>query len=188
MFSPRASLVCLVCLCASAAGCQTPSKLAALFSRKETTVAMTRPQNQPTPGQPTPGQAQVLLDAGMEVQWRVQTAEDQPGQVTSGQALVGPDGTVVVGPYGTCKVAGLSLDQATIALEQHLATYMKTPSVQLSATVSTNLAVSANQADLAWRPAPAPGPAAFGRAAPIEPAGTVVQTSSAWGAQPTARR
>jgi hypothetical protein len=102
--------------------------------------------NKPASQIPTAG-PQIFLDPGMEIQWQAQTTQNEPGQVTSGTGMVGPDGTVVIGPYGTCKVAGLSLAQATAALEEHLAAYMKTPTVRLSATVP------ASQVDVAWRSA-----------------------------------
>jgi hypothetical protein len=136
MIRSRAAL--LACLAVSVSGCESTPRLAALFARHDTAVAVERPVVQ----------TQVHLASGMEIQWQAQTSEDQPGQVKNGKGFVGPDGTMVVGPYGTCNVAGMTLDQATKALEQHLALYMKSPSVQLSTTVP------ANQPNMAWRSAP----------------------------------
>jgi hypothetical protein len=148
----RASLAYLAGLCALAAGCKSTSMVSTLFARKPETVVA---KSVATP--PSSSQVQVVLDQGMEIQWQVQTAQDQPGQVTSGKALIGPDGTVVVGPYGTCKVAGLTLGQATLAFEQQLAPYMKAPSVQLSTAVAAG---SYDTSDLAWRPAQTHGQSA----------------------------
>jgi hypothetical protein len=79
--------------------------------------------------------SQVLLAPGMEVQWATATASEQPGHVRAGQSMVGPDGAIELGPYGSCPVAGLSLDQATRAVEKQLASYMKSPQVRLTTTM-----------------------------------------------------
>src|SRR5262249_20267109 len=112
-----------------------------------TTVAMSRPLNQASTNPAPSVQTQVLLNPGMEIHWQVATAQNQPGQVSKGTGLIGPDGTMVIGPYGTCKVAGMTLQQAGTALEQQLAAYMRSPTIQLSAVLP------ASQTDLAWRSA-----------------------------------
>jgi len=150
MAARRITLAVFAALSVISSGCQSTTSggggirefVAGIFARKPTDMAMTTPA-----AQPMPAQAKVYLNPGTEVQWQVRTAQDQPGQVSSGRGMIGPDGTVVVGPYGACKLAGLTLDQATLAMENHLAAYMQTPSVQLSATIagSTN--------DLSWRSA-----------------------------------
>jgi hypothetical protein len=159
VFSCRASLACLAGLCAFAAGCKSTSTVSTLFSRKPEAVVV-KSVATPTPS----GQVQIILDQGMEIQWQVQTAQDQPGQVKSGKGLIGPDGTVVVGPYGTCKVAGLTLDKATLAFEQQLAPYMKAPSVQLSTALSTP---SADNPDLTWRSAQTHGQSTVAGGTPV---------------------
>jgi hypothetical protein len=128
---------------------RTTPMFGGLFPRQEPVLAVTRPS-----GQYPVAQAQFVLNPGVEIQWQAQTARVQPGQVTSGKGMVGPDGTVVLGPYGICKVGGLSLDKATTAVEQHLADYMKAPAVRLSALVPSSQPMSTGRADLAWRSAP----------------------------------
>jgi hypothetical protein len=140
-----------------------------LFTRQEPLVAMTTPSAQNY----TVG-SQFFVSPGVELQWQAQTAQDRPGQVTSGKGMVGPDGTVVLGPYGTCRVGGLSLDKATAAVERHLADYMKTPSVRLSATVPNNQSMPMNRADVAWR------------SARIGSSDTAIQTTTTSGVQPVA--
>jgi hypothetical protein len=91
------------------------------------------------------------LDPGSEIHWQAQTAHVEPGQVTQGTGMIGPDGTVVLGPYGTCNVGGMTLDRANRVVEQHLASYLDTPTVRLSAVVTTDQAAPTLRADLAWR-------------------------------------
>jgi hypothetical protein len=144
MFFPRPGTVCgtfLAGLCVLNAGCQSPQRVGRSQPSEATPAFFARAP-----------QSQVLLDAGMEVSWQAQTAQDQPGQVKAGTGMVGPDGTMVIGPYGTCKVAGLNIDQAAQAVEKQLALYLPAPNVQLTATVPSQ------QANLAFRPARATAP------------------------------
>ena len=113
-------------LCSLAAGCQSTKSITAMFHRHEAPAEMDKT-----------GQQQLVLRPGTEVQWQVQATDKQPGLVKNGSGTLAPDGTVEVGPYGTCKLAGLNLTQATTALEKHLAVYMTTPSVQLKLLSST---------------------------------------------------
>jgi hypothetical protein len=144
---PRACLICLAGLCSLAAGCQSTPLVGGMFTRSGTAVAMNKPLGQLSPNSVPVVQTQLFLDPGMEILWQVATVQSQPGQVSRGTGMIGPDGTVVIGPYGTCKVAGLTLQQAGVALERHLAAYLKNPTVQLSAVLP------ASQTDLAWRSA-----------------------------------
>lgn len=50
-------------------------------------------------------------------------------QQIAGQHLVGPDGTVMLGSYGSVPVVGLTLDQAKHAIEEHLSRYLDQPEV-----------------------------------------------------------
>lgn len=156
-------------LLALSAGCQGPSTFGTALARFDMgsserssgiqTVAATGPQRL----------QQRLIQPGMEVHWVVNTSKEQPGQVRSGKTLVGPDGTMVVGPYGTCKVAGLTIDGAGAALEKHLAAYMKSPSVRLSA------AASEHEVELSWRPTGVAGHSGVIQAAGPQPKEFVVQ-------------
>jgi hypothetical protein len=174
MFAFRAASMLLLCLCCLNAGCQAPYKVTSLFgseglfsqgffSRQRPAEAVAQVQQQ-TISTPTP----IVLATGMELQWRVRTAQEQPGQVRSGSGMIGPDGTVEVGPYGTCKVSGMTLDQAALAIEQHLAAYIQTPSVQLSATSP------ASQTALAWRSARTGGQGTVARSGATTPGTTVL--------------
>jgi len=53
-------------------------------------------------------------------------------QPISGEHLVSPDGTVNLGTYGTVYVAGMTLDQAKLALEEQLAKFIDHPQVSMS--------------------------------------------------------
>jgi len=50
-------------------------------------------------------------------------------QQIAGQHLVGPDGTVTLGSYGSVPVIGLTLAQAKTAVESHLQQYLEDPEV-----------------------------------------------------------
>jgi len=50
-------------------------------------------------------------------------------QQIAGQHLVGPDGTVTLGSYGSIPVVGLTLAQAKSVIEQHLAASLEDPEV-----------------------------------------------------------
>lgn len=48
-----------------------------------------------------------------------------------GEHLVGPDGTVTLGKYGSVYVCGMTLAQARLAIEQHLSQYLENPQISL---------------------------------------------------------
>ena len=52
-------------------------------------------------------------------------------QQIAGQHLVGPDGTVTLGAYGSVAVVGLTIAQAKYAIEQHLALFLEDPEVAI---------------------------------------------------------
>jgi polysaccharide export outer membrane protein len=52
-------------------------------------------------------------------------------QQIAGQHLVGPDGTVTLGSYGSVVVAGLTLADAKLAIEQHLTQFLDSPEVAI---------------------------------------------------------
>jgi protein involved in polysaccharide export with SLBB domain len=59
----------------------------------------------------------------------VALAASAGAQQISGQHLVGPDGQVNLGSYGTVYVAGMTLDQAKVAIEQKLSERLERPEV-----------------------------------------------------------
>jgi polysaccharide export outer membrane protein len=52
-------------------------------------------------------------------------------QQISGEHLVGPDGNVTMGCYGSVTVVGMTLAQAKLAIEQHLAQFLDQPEVSV---------------------------------------------------------
>jgi polysaccharide export outer membrane protein len=80
-------------------------------------------------------------------------------------AIVGPDGTLAIGPFGTVAVAGLTPEQARLVVEKHVARYVAHPRVEVRALASTpqrpvewravrGAAPEATEAgDSVWRPA-----------------------------------
>jgi polysaccharide export outer membrane protein len=52
-------------------------------------------------------------------------------QQIAGEHLVGPDGTINLGTYGTVYVTGLTLEQAKAAIEKHLAQHLDAPLVSV---------------------------------------------------------
>jgi len=50
-------------------------------------------------------------------------------QQIAGQHLVGPDGTVMLGTYGSVPVVGMTLQQAKFAIEAHLRQFLEDPEV-----------------------------------------------------------
>lgn len=86
------------------------------------------------------------LSRGQEVLWLIENAPSTPGLIRSGRSHIGPDGTMVVGPYGTCQVAGLTEAQAAHKLESVLKSQVRNPRVRLVASRSENMVHQA-----AWR-------------------------------------
>ena len=61
----------------------------------------------------------------------VALAELGASQRIAGQYLVGPDGTVRLGGYGSVSVVGKTLDEAKVAIEQHLSPFLEDPVVSI---------------------------------------------------------
>jgi len=53
-------------------------------------------------------------------------------QEISGEHMVGPDGTVTLGSYGSVSVAGRTLAQAKYSIEAHLSRYLENPIVSVN--------------------------------------------------------
>jgi polysaccharide export outer membrane protein len=62
----------------------------------------------------------------------VSLAQPAALQQISGEHLVGPDGQVTLGTYGGVRVAGLTLDEAKQAVEDHLSRFLDRPKVSMS--------------------------------------------------------
>ncbi|MBN2021385.1 MAG: polysaccharide biosynthesis/export family protein [Pirellulales bacterium] len=52
-------------------------------------------------------------------------------QQITGEHLVGPDGTVTLGSYGSVPVVGLTISEARAVLEHHLSTYLDNPEISV---------------------------------------------------------
>jgi polysaccharide export outer membrane protein len=61
----------------------------------------------------------------------VALADTTARQQVAGQHLVGPDGTVTLGIYGSVSVVGMTIAQARAAIEQHLSEYLEKPEISL---------------------------------------------------------
>lgn len=53
-------------------------------------------------------------------------------QQITGEHLVGPDGTITLGTYGSVSVVGMTLEQAKRAIENHLSQYLDSPEVSVN--------------------------------------------------------
>jgi polysaccharide export outer membrane protein len=99
-----------------------------------------------------------VLQPRTQLQWSIRSAET--GKSMAGGAVVGPDGTIVLGPYGAFQVAGLTVDQARRRIEQQLAPHVRGPQVQIAL---------AELARADWRPAPQVAPVAQAQLAQVTP-------------------
>jgi polysaccharide export outer membrane protein len=52
-------------------------------------------------------------------------------QQIAGQHLVGPDGMVTLGSYGSVRVIGMTVEQAKAAIEQHLSQFLDSPEISV---------------------------------------------------------
>jgi polysaccharide export outer membrane protein len=89
------------------------------------------------------------LQPRTELRWTVEGAG--PGSPLSGTAVVGPDGTVALGPYGAFHVVGLTVEQARERVEWQLRTYARGARVRLAAADITT-ATEWRSAEQAPRP------------------------------------
>ncbi len=61
----------------------------------------------------------------------VSLSQSRALQQISGEHLVRPDGTIALGTYGSVYVAGMTLEQAKLSIEQHLSQFMLDPEVSI---------------------------------------------------------
>ena len=120
-------------------GCQSTTWFPPPFAREAT-----RPPAQQSSGHTKTSSAEPptnsVVTTGMELQWSIQTPVEQPGLMRSGRSTVGPDGAMVIGPYGNCKVAGMTLEQASKQVEKQLSAYVKQPRVVLGSEPASTIA------------------------------------------------
>jgi polysaccharide biosynthesis/export protein len=84
-------------------------------------------------GLPLP-EAKNAIRGRLQRYWRdpeviIRFSDIEARQQISGQHLVGPDGTVTLGSYGSVFVVGMTLEQAKLAIESHLTRFLKEPVV-----------------------------------------------------------
>jgi len=72
-----------------------------------------------------------LKDYLAEPRVSVALAQMASGQQIAGQHLVGPDGAITLGSYGSVPVVGMTLAEAKAAIEAHLARYLERPEVSV---------------------------------------------------------
>jgi hypothetical protein len=72
-----------------------------------------------------------VLRPGMEAEWSVQSTKSPPSRSMAGRSVVGPDGTMELGPYGSVRVAGLTVQQAQTAVAKQVSHYVTSPQVAL---------------------------------------------------------
>lgn len=72
---------------------------------------------------------QILVQQIREPVVSVSLVEMSGRQQIAGQHLVGPDGTVTLGSYGSVSVVGQTLMQAKQSLERHLANHLENPEI-----------------------------------------------------------
>jgi polysaccharide export outer membrane protein len=113
----------LVGACVLLSGCQA-SGLSALV----TDGSLLRPAAEPATAKEIAG---ATLAPRMTVIWSVQAADGHPAAEMRGEAVVGPNGAIELGPYGSVTVAGLSLQEARCSIEAHLGSLLKQPKVTL---------------------------------------------------------
>jgi hypothetical protein len=70
------------------------------------------------------GDVDVVLRIGAELHWSIQSNQAPADCSMAGHAVVGPDGTIELGPYGTVNVAGLTVRQARTAAANHVSLYL----------------------------------------------------------------
>jgi protein involved in polysaccharide export with SLBB domain len=122
-------------------GCQSTSPITSVVARHGGTV--TTPPTSPPAGP-------VVLAPGMEVEWHVKSGKDGTA-VRSGISIVAADGKIEMGPYGTCRVGGLTIAKAQTALERHLA--KQVPHAVVTISSPTAGPPPTKTADVSWRPA-----------------------------------
>ena len=61
----------------------------------------------------------------------VKLARVSGAQPLTGQYLVGPDGTINLRQYGLVHVAGLTVTEAKLAIQKHLAQYLDSPELSV---------------------------------------------------------
>jgi hypothetical protein len=140
----RVSMFAFSMLCAIHAGCATSSaSRGGMGANSSLTQTSLRSPTMSQAGDATAGRSaahpmDVVWREGMEVQWSVQAPTAPANRSMTGKAIVGPDGNIELGPYGSVHVAGLTERQAKTAVLNHLTTYLPDAQVTLVPAVFTS--------------------------------------------------
>ena len=115
-------------------GCQTMSSRKSAVPPNDALLPQPTPPSWEVPGKTTsyfPAQPDLKLARGMEVKYAITTDQQKQAPAVSGPAQIGPDGTMVIGPYGQFKVEGLTVAQACQLIEKQLQPHLPNPHVQM---------------------------------------------------------
>ena len=123
-------LILLVIVLGLTCGCQLS------WFRKKSTNNNTPPPNLPAPNwpadQPNPyTPTNYRFTPRTQVHWSIHSMQNEPVRVMAGKTVVGPDGSLVLGPYGQFRVEGMSAKQAALTMEAHLSQFVTNPRVTL---------------------------------------------------------
>jgi polysaccharide export outer membrane protein len=82
-------------------------------------------------------EAQKIIEEHLKMQLQmpvvaVSLVEFSGLQQIAGEHTVGPDGTVTLGSYGSVPVTGLTIEQAKLAIENHLTRYLDKPEISIT--------------------------------------------------------
>ncbi len=102
-----------------------------------------------TSGKVQLGPAVAVLAPRTTVAWSMTCGEGEHPQTMNGKDVIGTDGKLPLGPYGSVAVAGLTADQARASIELHLANYVASPKVALQLSGEVTSTADGNDA---WRP------------------------------------
>ncbi len=72
-----------------------------------------------------------LQNVAMDAELSVQLESIAPVEQIVGEHLVAPDGKVNLGSYGRIRVVGMTIEEATRAIEQHLAEHLEKPKISI---------------------------------------------------------
>jgi protein involved in polysaccharide export with SLBB domain len=114
----------------SATGSVTPSPLVSLAAATEP-PALVRMAG-PEPTQPT---GQPVLTPKSVVEWSAEATKGPAVPGIRGKGVLTIEGQIDLGPYGTMSIRGMTVQQASDAIAKHLAHYLKSPRVRLTAMI-----------------------------------------------------
>ncbi len=116
-------LVFLLGMCVTTPACQITLPEDGLLQRPEANISLMA----------TPPATPTVISPQTAIQWSALTSQSFPRRGLRGRSVVGSDGRMNLGPYGSVEVAGLTPEQAKAAVLQHLANYqIPQPEVELA--------------------------------------------------------